>query len=383
MLRYSTSTVEDYIVGNDIEDFDIDELENDRNFMLDVIKKTNDKNFYNLCSDDLKHDYMFVSMLLDIFKCDKKFIINVAEEFVKYYRSKNILPTINEEDEKNLFDILITMIELIPDKSDKIVLKYKVILNAMINTKMIAIENVKNKLKHDYTISKNIGCGFIFIFDSFNSSTKVTDRFACEYISNIFSKDNCNLEEYLHARFACEESVKKYGINTILIEIINHFDCMLGSYVSTHLYLLDEYKKDVKHIFYKWNSFYDRKNIKICGKICSAIQDYLEYYYPESEIDPTSWLYYIAEKLGITNMFLKFDGLKKEFVEGIIEEMDEIYFSDMKLSELKHLVNMKKIISDILAGKDAVINYPDIEDDNAQKQITSCEIISLNFKKND
>ena len=50
MLKYSASTVEDYIEGNDIEDFDIDELENDRSFMLDVIKKTKDKNFYNLCS---------------------------------------------------------------------------------------------------------------------------------------------------------------------------------------------------------------------------------------------------------------------------------------------------------------------------------------------
>ena len=63
MLKYSASTVEDYIEGNDIEDFDIDELENDRSFMLDVIKKTKDKNFYNLCSDDLKHDYEFVSVL--------------------------------------------------------------------------------------------------------------------------------------------------------------------------------------------------------------------------------------------------------------------------------------------------------------------------------
>ena len=43
MLKYSASTVEDYIEGNDIEDFDIDELENDRSFMLDVIKKTKDK----------------------------------------------------------------------------------------------------------------------------------------------------------------------------------------------------------------------------------------------------------------------------------------------------------------------------------------------------
>ena len=87
MLKYSASIVEDYIEGNDIEDFDIDELENDRSFMLDVIKKTKDKNFYNLCSDDLKHDYEFISVLLDMFKDDTKFIVSVADEFVSYFRS--------------------------------------------------------------------------------------------------------------------------------------------------------------------------------------------------------------------------------------------------------------------------------------------------------
>ncbi len=383
MLKYSASTVDDYIACNDIDDFDIDELENDRSFMLDVIKKTNDKNFYNLCGDGLKHDYKFVSTLIDIFKNDTKFIISVAEEFVNYYRSENILSTINEDEEKNLFDILITVIDLVPDKYDKNVLKYKVILSAMINTKMIAIENIKNRYENDYTISKNIGCGFILIFDSFNSNVKVTDRFAREYINNILSKDICDLEEYLHARFNNKENVNKYGVNTILIEIINQFDCMLGSYVSTHLYLLDDYKKDVKHILYKWDTFYDRKNTKICRKICIAIQDYLEYYYPESEIDPTSWLYYIAEKLGITNMFLKFDGLNEELVEDIIGEMDEIYFSDMKLSELKHLVNMKKIVSDILVGNDVMVCYPDFEEEDNHGQTSTCEVISLNFRKND
>ena len=47
---------------------------------------------------------------------------------------------------------------------------------------------------------------------------------------------------------------------------------------------------------------FDRKNSKMCRKICVAIQDYLEYNYPESDIDSSSWIYYIAEKLGISQM---------------------------------------------------------------------------------
>ena len=129
MLKYSTSIVEDYIEGNDIEDFDIDELENDRSFMLDVIKKTKDKNFYNLCSDDLKHDYEFVSALLDMFKDDTKFIVSVADEFVSYFRSESIGPMISDEDERDVLDVLMTVCDLIPDKYDKSSFKYRVILS--------------------------------------------------------------------------------------------------------------------------------------------------------------------------------------------------------------------------------------------------------------
>ena len=132
----------------------------------------------------------------------------------------------------------------------------------------------------------------------------------------------------------------------------------------------------------KWDSFDDRKNSKMCRKICVAIQDYLEYNYPESDIASSSWIYYIAEKLGITKMFLKFDDLDEEYVKGIVEDMDNIYFNDMKLSELKHLVNMKKMVSDILAGKEVITSYPDFEEEDNQGQTSSCEVVSLDFRKN-
>ena len=120
----------------------------------------------------------------------------------------------------------------------------------------------------------------------------------------------------------------------------------------------------------------------MCKKICVAIQDYLEYNYPESDIASSSWIYYIAEKLGITKMFLKFDDLDEEYVKGIVEDMDNIYFNDMKLSELKHLVNMKKMVSDILAGKEVITSYPDFEEEDNQGQTSSCEVVSLDFRKN-
>ena len=43
MKTYNKKLIYDYIMGNDIEDFDTDELENNPEFMMEVIKYTKDK----------------------------------------------------------------------------------------------------------------------------------------------------------------------------------------------------------------------------------------------------------------------------------------------------------------------------------------------------
>lgn len=347
MLKY----VYDYINGNEIDNDIIEELENDKTFMLAVFKITKDTNFYNLCSDELKYNYEFVSELIELFKNDSEFVNKVADKYIKYYRTLNVGPMINDEDDKNLIELLITMCDLSVDKYDSHTMLYSLLLSTIVNTRMVEIEKVI-KYEKDEEISEELGCGFISMYDTYNSSTKVTDYFASEYLNVIFSKKHLDLEEYVHRAFISKDDVKKYGINNVLLEAINGYDTMLHSYVATHLYLLDEYKKEMNHIFYRWDSYDDIKNVKICKKICGAIQDYLEYNYPESELDSVSWMYYVAEKLGIMQMLLKYDGFGEEYVKDMIDSIDELYFSDVKFSDLKHLSNMKKMVSDILDGKD-------------------------------
>ena len=48
MKKYSKELIDKYIKGEDIKNHQIEELENDKDFMIQVIKETNDKNFYNL-----------------------------------------------------------------------------------------------------------------------------------------------------------------------------------------------------------------------------------------------------------------------------------------------------------------------------------------------
>ena len=72
MEKINNKLVIDYINGEDIEN--IEALENDFDFMKAVIDKSNDKNFYNLCSNDLKINHDFVLYLIYKFSDNKSFI---------------------------------------------------------------------------------------------------------------------------------------------------------------------------------------------------------------------------------------------------------------------------------------------------------------------
>lgn len=378
MLKY----VYDYINGNEIDVDVIEKLENDKSFMLAVFKITKDSNFYNLCSDDLKLNYEFVSELINLFRDNYEFITKVADHYVEYYRAiANIGPFISEDDDRNLIELLITMSEISLDKYDSHCMLYKLLLATIVSTRMVEVEKVKIETEKYVEFAPELECGFVSIYDSYSSSTKVTDYFAREYLNNIFSNDYLNLEEYVHGIFKDKDSLNKYGVNNVLLDAIKCYDEALSSYTATHLYLLNDYKKDMNHILYRWNSYDDIKNVKMCKKICSAIQDYLEYNYPESELDSTSWMYYVAEKLGITKMFLKYDGFGEEYVEDMIDSIDKLYFSEVKLADLRHLSNMKKMVSDILAGKD-VDPFSEEYQSKYEQERPSNGII-LDFKKNE
>ena len=48
MKKYSKELINKYIKGKDIKNYQIEELEDDKDFMIQVIKETNDKKIYNL-----------------------------------------------------------------------------------------------------------------------------------------------------------------------------------------------------------------------------------------------------------------------------------------------------------------------------------------------
>ena len=83
MKKYNIETVYNYINGEDIADFTLEELESNTNFMIDVINASNDKNFYNFTEDNVKTDYRFVKFIINKFKEDENLITVAADTYIE------------------------------------------------------------------------------------------------------------------------------------------------------------------------------------------------------------------------------------------------------------------------------------------------------------
>ena len=57
MKKYSRKLLSDYLLGKSIDDYDIDELESNPEFIKEIIDFSNDKSMYNLCDDELKKEF--------------------------------------------------------------------------------------------------------------------------------------------------------------------------------------------------------------------------------------------------------------------------------------------------------------------------------------
>lgn len=58
--------------------------------MMEVIKITADKKMYRLCSEEIKDNYEFVRFMVEKFKDDKKFIIEIPTNYLNKTNKEDI-----------------------------------------------------------------------------------------------------------------------------------------------------------------------------------------------------------------------------------------------------------------------------------------------------
>jgi len=330
MAKYDNKLIEDYIQGNDIEEYDIEDLENDYEFMISVFEKTNDKKMYNFCSDSLKKDYRLVKYLINKYNDDLDYITNVADNF---------LEDVQEEIER-------LEICLIMDKymsREEPYNSYKVILSAAYQAKRVEIELYKKTSNDDFA-NNEIGMGFLLMYDLYNESTIVTDFFAERTIIAILSENEINLEEHLHKRFKTYEELEKEGINNYLIQFMSIYDSMLASYISTKPYLLKPLISQIKYIKLNWENYNARDEVTMYNILLNEVHKYMEENEHNCNLSETEILYLVAEHLGISKKIKEYDVLDDEMYEELIESLEYIDEKKLILTDRIHIKKIREIM---------------------------------------
>lgn len=359
-MKYNKKILGDYIYGNDI-DIDIEELENDWEFMLEVIKMTNDKNFYQLCSDKVKTNYNFVKEVILKFKEDQKFIYEVADIYLE-----------KSENEFYRTELLVIMYNLTKSNLEA---KYKMFLESKFQGIMVAVELSKLQNPEQKTY---IGLGFNYIFDQFNASKIIIDCFVEFLLNYIFKEYDINLEEYLHKKYPNFKKIETIGIPKFLLNFIACFDETLSSYLSSNIKLLDDLVKEMNRINKNWTQYQNKKESQKMQMILEVAYNYMDEHKFLSRFNETGILYFIAEELGIAKRLMEYDNLPitEEEYQDLLEEikLERRYWT---LEDYRFYSELKNIISRIMLND--TLEEPDnyIKSKKANKKADIIDITTI------
>lgn len=338
MKKYDKRVIEAYINGNDLDDYSIEELENDKKFMMDVIKLTQDKRFYHLCSNLVKKDYEFVLFMIVCFKSDIPFICKVADFYLE-----------DAKDVVNPIELVIIMTAFTRENKMKYN-HYMKMRNMIFIDKRIQIENIKVQLTDEKKIKK-IGMGFLLLFDIYHSSKVVIDFYAKGMIQSIFIEHDIDLEKMVLEQFNRPEQINQIGIYNYLLRFIGLYDTALASYLSTHIELLTEWEIKIKEIQKNWYAYKTREEYNQYHNLFEKVHNYMEEKGKECTFNETTLLYYLGKKLGVLEKIAKYDGLGREVTKKIIDGLDERFIED--ILEANHMDrvyanDIKKIMQSII-----------------------------------
>lgn len=261
-IKFPKKLIHDYINGNDIDNYNIEQLEENYLFMIEVIKISKDKRIYNLCSENVKTNYEFVKFLVKTFQDDIPFIIKVSEKY---------LSQTDKED--------ITYIELI------------IILNnlAKVNDWDLMDYVMKAKAFYACTIAqvtvslekcniKDLGYGFSILKEEYQKSDIVINYIAKQLLFDIFyyNEDNITLEELVHIHYKNKNDLVNYGINHFIITYTKYIDEGLSNYLSSNPKLMEPIKKTIEKAIHNWENYLNRLNERRIGIVYQTIAEFNE-----------------------------------------------------------------------------------------------------------
>lgn len=371
MKKYNKQLIFDYINGNDIENFTIDELENDYKFMMEVINYTKDKNLYNLCSDEVKNNYEFIKFMVLTFKDDKQFISKLAKEYLVK----------TDEDSIEYKELAIIMSSLIDRINDYELLCFKAKAFYLYNLERLEIEICLQKERDEYWL-KEFGKGFLFILEQYGSSEIITNFFAAKYLEEIFYKNKYSFEELIHLDCKNFNSIEKMGLTNYLIKYIRNYDNNLANYLCNHLNILDNLKKDILIVKYNWNNYIYNLNERRLDIIESETKNYIEERKLDFYINYLEIIKLAFKQLNLVEYFRQYDDfLYIEDAVEITETQTNNKNKIINISEITCLEFTKKLILELLKKDVVETNYSNYNQEVSEEKNNVKEKVKvLEFK---
>lgn len=300
--------LDDYSYGKDnngkaFEWETLDKLEDDSDFMMGSICKTNDYKTYLHCSEALKLNFKFVKWYVNKFKDNIVAIDNIAKNFLN-----------NSNNPSENFELAIMMKDL-ADEYDRVCVLYGMYAEniAIMDEVYIAavIKETSNELLKEY-----FGLGFSILENKYNYNEVILDFYAKRMLNDIYYYNKKNIEIDIHETFKSPEEFNKYGTHNYLIGLLSKFDKELSLYVQKNPDILNNIILCIKDVLPRWNHF-ERKVEKI--RLKQIIKVYNEY--SSNNCDSENYydiLQYIIKQYNIS--------------EEIFDLIDDIYEDNLRMS---------------------------------------------------
>lgn len=372
MNKYSKKMLNDYISGNEIIGYNIDDLENDCTFIREVIDFSNDKKMYDMCDDNIKGDFEFVKFIINKFKDDKEFCTKVALKFSEL-----------SDNNDDIFEVDIIISNLFGYKKDvESVDEIRNCLNARMyygtckfEFEMEVIASCDKELEEYYQT------GFIYFKELYKDRPIVVDYFAKNMIEDEITKNNSfDFEEYIHKLYKNKEDIQKIGLNNIILNYISLFDSHLYKYAQLHIEVLDNVRNELSNIEKRFDYYNQVKNKQVTEWIVEYLLKYVEESALSLKTSGTGLINFISRDLNIPE--IKDESIREIYVNAGVskEEYDEIEQNEYQsIIDDEEYIILKKYLKRIYESKNIPDDYEEDSYAISKKQIHGKVLI---FKKN-
>lgn len=259
-----------YVLGEDLIDdlgneYDIEELEQNEEFMLEVfkyIKKDENyafdkekqieeiKKIYKFSSQNIKDNFEIIKYIIENYNNDINFICDIATNYLKktvdYEESDDY-----EEIDWKRFEISVLMRNLGVENNKKNDERFYIFYIHSESKYILKRNTYKEVIKR--TRKDEYGRGYMIAYEEYLHSSILQEFMAQRMIRDIF--EEFDLEGYIHEKYKTYNEYMNSNKKTLLIELIKAQDESLSWYATTNIKALDESLEKINLTKEQWDLY--------------------------------------------------------------------------------------------------------------------------------